>query len=532
MATEKNRYRDIDYAFILFLAGATYVKLYVKVAAILFYFVYLLVRKYKFYAPVSINRFYLLIPVTGTIASVLHDSFSYQGYWFGWSFGALNWLLAAAASYLLYVAVRNINKDSLHRSVKVFFAINFIISIAQLGRLIILSGHLVPYWYWEPTEYFGSSTGDHIHGLFGNISVTNAMISCLGCIYFIYKRELRWAAMCLFVLLLCTSNLTLLLFAGFAFLIFVLNNIRQIRAHVILLLMLVLFIYPVLSPDNLQYLNTVYETESTQGPITTAVSQYLSLKKTDTETDENELETAMKSGSPSLAGRINYYRMPLDTNGIISYSDELKYMEFQGLLRNKDETVAVLNPEALKRTIEKWYGIPYESTPLANYPRPIKLYTHLQTLFFLTESPVNAIFGAGIGNFSSKQALKMLGIKMQGNYPLEHVYVSKDFLRYHLYSFFHVYSLPIAEHSIINMINSVYNNIIGEYGLLGLFLFIYLYLGYFWVHRKKTGRTGWTILPLTLLFFLFDYWFEMISITVIFELLMFMDIYKDDVAEQ
>lgn len=531
MGELRKSYSSPDYALLLFLAGATYVKLYVKVAAVILYFLYLLYQNNKFSKPAGIHKFYLLIPITGTIGSLIHNSFSYQGYWFGWMFSIINWLLAAAASYLLYIGIRRMDKHSLHKTVRIFFTVNFIVSMAQLARLIIISGHLVPYWYWEPTEYFGSSTGDHIHGIFGNISVTNAMISCLGVIYFIYKKELSYAAMCLVVLLLCTSNLTLLLFIAAAVLIFILNNIKKVRKHVVMLMLLTLVIYPFLSPDNMKYVTTVYETESQQGPITTAVTKYLSLK-TPEESELNELEEAMEPTSPSITARINYYRMPLDTNGILSYSDELKYLELQGLLKNKQNTVAVLNPEALKKTIEKWYGIPYDKTPLANYPRPIKLYTHLQSLFYLTENPGNALFGAGIGNFSSKQAIKSLGINMQGSYPLEHVYISHDFLRYHLYSLFYVFALPISEHSIINMINSVYNNIIGEYGLIGFALFLILYLGFIWVNRKKLSRIGWTILPLTLMFFFFDYWFEMISLTVIFELFIFIDIYKEDVAEQ
>jgi len=519
----------IDYSLLFFITGVTYVKLYIKIAAILFFAAYIIYKKYKFSKPVGLNKFYLIMPVIGTIGSLLHYSFSQKGYWFGWSFGVMYWLLAGVTSYLLYIGIINTNRQSLHKTIKAFFAVNFIASIAQLIYLMVLSRHIMPYWFWDSSEYFGSSTGDHIHGIFNSISVTNAMVSTLGCFYFLYRRDLFWSLLSMMVMLLCTSNLTLLIFIAISAILLILVRKRYVRVNVFLLLLITGLIYPFLSPQNIKYVDTVYEQETSKAPkkaVVTEKAQPLFAEK-----DKNELEEGFSKLDVSLEGPIKYYRLPLNDKKVYKHIDELKYMDLFGELENKEDNVAMLDTNTLKKTITNWYGVPYEKTPLVTYNKPIKLYANIQTLFYISEDPFRNFFGAGIGNFSSKQALKMLGINVQGSYPLEYAYVSEDFVRYHLYTFFYVFSLPISEHSIINMINSVYNQVGGEYGIAGILAFLLLYLGFFWKHRKNMSRLGYTILPVTLIFFNFDYWFEMISLTVIFELLMFIDIYKNDVAE-
>ena len=183
----------------------------------------------------------------------------------------------------------------------------------------------------------------------------------------------------------------------------------------------------------------------------------------------------------------------------------------------------------IKKLIQQWYGVRHEDMALSTFHNPIKLYTNLQTVDYLFSDMRNFIAGAGIGNFSSKQAIKTTGLGLQGTYPIKNLYASESFLEYHMYSLLYVLGLPVSEHSIINMPNSVYNQIAGEYGFLGVVLFVFLYLGYIWKKKKLLGAAVFIVL-LTLAFLGFEYWFEMISLTVIFELLMFIKIYDKRTA--
>ncbi|MCB0697731.1 MAG: hypothetical protein KDC07_10225, partial [Chitinophagaceae bacterium] len=320
-------YSKIDYSLLFFIIGVTYVKLYIKVAAILFFAAYLLYKKYKPARLTSLHRFYLLMPVTGTIGSLIHGSFSQQGYWFGWSFGIMYWILGAATAYMLYIAVLNTHIEILHKTLKAFFALNFIASIVELLYLIKLSGHPVPYWYWDASEYFGSSTGDHIYGIFGNVSVTNAMISTLGAFYFLYRRDLKWAVMCIITMLLCTSNLTIALFLALSVCVFILVGQKKVRLNILALLLTTLVIYPILSPQNVRYVDTVYVHETTQGPTQIVIADKLKIKSWVAESDKNELEQAFSKLNASITSKINYYRLPLNDNKVYNHIDELKYID-------------------------------------------------------------------------------------------------------------------------------------------------------------------------------------------------------------
>lgn len=522
MQNRRNIFADADWAFLLFLVGITYVKLYIKVAAIVFYFIYLAFKRYKTPALTGFSKFYYIMPVVGTIASLLHNSFAVDGYWFGWVMSVLNWLLAGIAVHFLASAVYNLPKEKLVASIKLFFLINALFSLGELGKMIIDSGQLMPYWYWEPTEYYGGSTGDHVKGIMSNISVTNATLNAIGTLYFIYNNRFRWAALCLLTLLLCTSNLTLILLLVTMAGVFMLVGKKRTRIQILYSLLIIGIVYPMLSLNNIKYVSAVYDRETEKKETVAAAT--IGPKKTDLPFYEQKLSQKQQYESD----RGSYYRMHKSDTDLLSYKDELKYIQQFGTAKSKNNSNLRMEPDILKYIIERWYGVEYEKTPLAvKGGGLIKIYTHEQTLYYLLSRKRNLLFGAGIGNFSSKQAIKATGLNLQGDYPTKYIYVNDDFLLTHLYSLLYVFSLPIGEHSIINMPNSVYNQIAGEYGLIGILCFLLFYIGFPLKNFKHLKATRY-IVPLFLLFLGFEYWFEMITVTVIFELFVLMDIHYEN----
>ncbi len=518
---KKSIFAEADWALLFFLVGITYVKIYVKVAAIAFYFIYLLYKKYKTPALNGFSKFYYIMPVIGTIGSLLHNSFAAPGYWFGWGMSFINWIIAGIAVHFLSAAVFNLPKEKVVASIKLFFLVNALYSFGELVYMIIDSGQLVPYWYWEPTEYYGGSTGDHVKGIMSNISVTNATLNALGTLYFIYNNQFKWAALCIVILLLCTSNLTLILLLASLIGIFIFIGKKNIRMQILRSLLIIAIIYPVLSLNNIKYVQAVYdrETEKKETPTTIAAAP----KKADLPYYEQKLTQKQQYEFD----KSKYYHMRRSDSSLISYKDDLKYIQQFGIAKSKNNPTLKLEPSFLKTSIEKWYGIKYEKTPLAlDGGSLIKIYTHKQTLYYLFERKRNLPFGAGMGNFSSKQAIKSTGLGMQGDYPTKYIYISDDFLLYHLYSLAYVFSLPIGEHSIINMPNSIYNQVAGEYGLIGILCFLLFYIGYILKHFKSLKATRY-ITPIFLLFLGLDYWFEMLTITAIFELFVLMDIHYE-----
>jgi hypothetical protein len=527
----KNAAVNFDWAFLLFLICVLNVKLYVKIFAIVFYLCYVSYKKYKFTDLPAFSLFYFVMPVIGTVASLLHHSFSTDYYWVGYLFGVLNWLIAGSAAYFLAVAATNVDRKKLIGTIKIFFLLNSIACIVQLGIMIVQSGQIMPYWYWEPTEYYGGSTGDHILGITGNISVTNATFNAIGTLLFLFYRELKWAVLTIVMLLLCTSNTTLILEVIALVGLFIIINEKIFRKQTLVVLLVISCIYPILSLDNIKYVDRVYEDE---------VEEAKKVKKKQLEGDvlkrENrdiaDFNLSFQKLDNTYLSSDKYYRVPLNDTLLISYKDDLKYLGQFGKLKSVSNENLRLEPDSLKQLMERWYGMPYERLPLSTYKGIKKFYTVKQTLHYLRQGTTNLIFGAGIGNFSSKLAIKMTGLGIQGDYPTRYIYVSRDYVPYHLFSVLYLFSMPIAEHSILNMVNSVYNQVAGEYGLLGCIAFLLIYVGYVVRNRKKLRAGGYLFLMM-MGFFLFEYWFELVSLTVLIEFVVMLELNskKEDFVE-
>jgi hypothetical protein len=154
---------------------------------------------------------------------------------------------------------------------------------------------------------------------------------------------------------------------------------------------------------------------------------------------------------------------------------------------------------------------------------PGKAIAFLQTLRFLRLHPSKIIAGDGMGNFSSKLAYRTTGLGFSGDYPSNHIYINSDFLTNHLDVYLNFFSKRAESHALINSPNSVYDQLLVEYGLLGLLAFAIWYLWFFASHYKQLTY-GIPLLLLLVGIFFIDYWFEQLSVLVFFELLLFLDI--------
>lgn len=519
---KKNGTAPTDWAFLLFLVGAVNVKLYIKVLAVFAYMLYIWYKKYPLPKPNRLNQFYLFIPIAGTIGSLLHGSFATDTYIMGYALGIVQWGLIFLISYITFVTVLHKPEEQLKGSVKVFFLLNFLFSIGELIWMIYQSGHF-PYWYWEPTEYYGTSTGDHIKGLFMSNSITNAMVGTLGVIYYLYQRQLKWAVVCLLTVLMCTSNITIAFLLMAIFLVFIFVKKRQARKYSIIAVFTVLVVYPLLTPSNLRYIATTYNKQVEEQKIARRQE-----KKIDTVIIKKDA-VQMEIPAPYQTKR-DYFIVHLNNSVDINYAEELAYLKYFATFNREPTSNVILNQHAIHGAMDRWYSAPPQYSPLSSYHKPAKIYTFRQTQYFLKDNWKNATFGAGIGNFSSKLAIKMTDLGLQGDYPTDYRYISTDFLQGHFYSLLYILAKPVADHSIIQMPYSIYNQIAGEYGIIGFAVFAFFYLG-FCIKNYKKLKAGRYLLVLILIFFGFEYWFEMMSLTVIFELMIFLDVYKNKDAD-
>ncbi|WP_053976509.1 hypothetical protein [Mangrovimonas xylaniphaga] len=155
---------------------------------------------------------------------------------------------------------------------------------------------------------------------------------------------------------------------------------------------------------------------------------------------------------------------------------------------------------------------------------PYKIKSFWQTFDYWTSSVDSFIFGAGGGNFSSRTAFITSGDYVSW-YPNSISYVSPEFGDHHFGIWKHDFRNPWDNiNNTANQPFSFYNKIIGEYGLVGICLFLVFYINFFVRNGKYLTYSKFMLIVL-LGYFLLDYWYEYFSIIIIFELLVFNDYY-------
>jgi hypothetical protein len=172
-----------------------------------------------------------------------------------------------------------------------------------------------------------------------------------------------------------------------------------------------------------------------------------------------------------------------------------------------------------------------EQNSIKPYLPPGKAMGLAQSISFLRNHPQKLITGDGMGNFSSKLAFKVTGLGLAGKYPAKYAYISADFFPNHLDIYLNFFSKWIGYHSVINNPYSVYDQLLAEYGLVGLLVFTVFYIGFFTRHFKKLTY-GIPILIMMMAAFFMDYWFEQLSVVVFFELLLLLNIKETTYLKQ
>ena len=154
---------------------------------------------------------------------------------------------------------------------------------------------------------------------------------------------------------------------------------------------------------------------------------------------------------------------------------------------------------------------------------PGKLLALQQTFQYFKQHPLKIFTGLGMGNFSSKLAFRTTAMKIAGGYPQKYSYISNAFKTNHLDLYIFYFTKFDDLHSIANSPNSTYDQLVSEYGLAGILAFVFLYVGFF---LRKLDKKSYA-LPLMFVMmgsFFADYWFEQLSVVVLFELFLFLDI--------
>lgn len=522
----------IDWALLVFLLLFLNFKLIIKLAAVVL--IYWLRPDFKFGFSIKNSRlpfFYLLVIVIAVFNWLVFGMAGNLNYTFVLLTGISFWMLCILAIHQVKLSVEKNDSATIHQTILVFFVINILVSLTVYASIVWEIGQINPYRYQGNYQKYFIGTGDYIKGLTFDTSTTNAVISALGVIYFLFQRKNMLTLLCMIVLLLTGSNFTnLLLCCTLLYVFFFQSNKDQKSMIIICFVMLVTFLVKV-SPQNNQYVTAAWQKvfniqkrdkkrEKAAIPITERPDSVLTI----TERKEKFAQLYLDSINISLAKKNTKKPLPGTsiTAGIMGRpvipGDSIHTPKFQH--RNDTNASEKKLVQFIKSNTDQ---LRISSHLLKQAKLPGKLVALQQTFRFFTQHPAKIFTGTGIGKFSSKLAFRATAMNLTGGYPAKLVYINDDFKSNHLDLYLFYFTDKDDYHSVMNSPNSTYDQLLSEYGLAGLLSFVIFYLVFFAKQVKKHAAAIPVILFMLGAFFI-EYWFEQLSVVIFFELLLFINI--------
>lgn len=520
----KDKYAQTDIVLLLFLLLFLNISLVVKLVALAGIYVLRFNFKFgvSFIKPGRIPAFYL--SMLALVAVQLLFNFQRGGHYIVLATTVMAfWAASLLAIHQLQLSIEKSGIEKTENALACFFVANAAMSLLNILLIMLETRSINPYMYEGLSYKYHVSTGDYIKGIMFDTSTANMFINALGVFYFLYKKHYLLSFVCMLVALLTTSNLGNLILCVFLLYVLVVDPSR-LHKTIMLCYIGALVIFSVkISPANLVYFKG--KMKNTFGHDTMAkASPQLAGNKT----KEHSKEELMEHYAKILRSR--YYdssqaaaeeRNAELSRRIIASSRENNRLTDKAFMENQQATQAHINAFA-----KAYYGDSVYIEELAHHQKwPGKLVSYVETFHFAGQGFRHALIGAGAGNFSSKLAFKASNIGVYGKYPSRFTYIGDEFRDNHLKLFVHYFTQPVSEHSVLNTPNSVLNQLLGEYGLIGILLFVLHYLWFFVKHYKHLSY-GKIILPMCLCFLCIDYWFEHFTLIIIFETMMLIELYR------
>jgi hypothetical protein len=527
---------------LLFLLLVLNVKLIIKLAAILFIFA----ANYKSLSLKNIRQqrliyFYIAIIIISCVNFLLQVKQTTTAYFLAFSMSTVLWTSAALAGFFIYILLQKdrIRPDSsggerLQRTVEVFFILHIGAVFFNLLLIMLETGSLNPYTYKGMHQRYYISTGDYISGITFDSPVTTAVISCFAVLYFLYRQKFLLSLASMASLLIIGSNLTnlfMILVLAFSF-AFHTDKIQKslITAYTCMLL---LFITKV-SPQNNEYvgrfaykmLGMTYDL-----PKKNESPDFIKMQPDNLLTDEEKRKkTALLHIDSVSAAKLDHSNLSKNKVAEHIYISKLKSTDSQ-TLKMASYHNDYKEPEAVTDKInrhtsflqQEYSGEAEQLKSHYDWNKPGKWIAFLQLIRYLKEHPGKIMLGTGPGNFSSRTAFKTSTLGIAGSYPRQYRYIHPAFRNNHLFTYVFYHSQLQPKHAAENTPDSTYHQLLGEYGIIGLLAFVLLYLGYF-LRFRKSLTFGLPVLLLLLLAFCTEYWFEQLSIVILAELLLLLDI--------
>ena len=523
-------FKTIDWKLLLFLILFLNVKLVVKLVAILL--IYLLQFNFRFGFRLRNSRlpiFYLMVVGIAIFNWILSGGITNIHYTVAFSTGIFFWSLCILAMHQVKLSVEQNSADVLNQTITVFFLLNALVSVFIYFMIVIKTGAINPYLYQGDYQKYFIGTGDYIKGISFDTSTTNAVLNAFGVVYFLAKKNVKMMMLCMLILLMTGSNVTNFLLVAVLLIMFIFKTDRDQKSLVFICFLLLVIFLAKVSPQNnsyvSNYLGSIFNSEDKKPVIGNLLPIRLRPDSTLTSEERNEKIATLYLDS------LYRLRNKKENEMNVHPASFIQKIEIPAADINSApyQHKSFLTPaeENMKQFIQSHSSqLPLSTNPDFNSKLPGKIVAYRQTFNFFKHYPFKIITGTGTGNFSSKLAFKTTGLNIAGGYWQKFVYINDPFLKNHLDLYLSYFTRPDGFHSIANNPNSVYDQLVSEYGLLGLLAFFIFYLGFFLKDFKKLTYGIPLIFLLSGIFFV-DYWFEQLSIVIFFELLLFLNIKEE-----
>ncbi|HNL66175.1 MAG TPA: hypothetical protein PKL81_13860, partial [Ferruginibacter sp.] len=332
------------------------------------------------------------------------------------------------------------------------------------------------------------------------------------------------------ILLLTGSNISNLVLSGTLLCLFLFRSTRNQKSIIVICLLFIVVFLVKVSPQNSSYIsNAVEKFMNKKQEAKTAGKEIPLTQRPDSSLTEEERKQKWAQqaiDSMYLAMVSKQPAAPVATKAI-SVADTLKvkpvipqpnihtapFQHREDTTRFQANLLQFIIADSLKQKTDAGFSS----------SKPGKLIALMQIADHFKQHPAQLITGAGMGMFSSKLAFRATALKIAGGYPQRFSFIGTDFKENHLALYLAYFTRSSRGHSIINTPNSTFGQLLSEYGLAGLGCFLVFYLGFFGKNYKQLTY-GIPLLLLMTGFFFVDYWFEQLSVTVLFELLLFLDL--------
>jgi hypothetical protein len=526
--------KTIHWKLLIFLLLFLNVKLAVKLVAILF--IYLLQPNFRFGFRLKNSRlplFYPLVIVIAIVNTIIYGQIFQVNYLMVLLVGIGIWTFCILAIHQVKNIVDSTNPEIIFNTLVLFFLVNSLVSIAEFIRIIFETGAINPFRYQGEYQKYFISTGDYIRGISFDTSTTNAVLNAFGIVFFLWKRSWLMVLICTCTLLLTASNMVNLVLFGLLLFLLLFKSTKEQKSIITACFVLLAVFMAKISPQNNQYAGEVFE-KIFPSLKKEQVSQ---AKKMNVREIENHLLTAEQQKEKIALLYLDSLNKTLikqksvflaSVANIINKKPSLPEANIHTApYQNRNDTNAVR--KELLEFISAKDELKEQETKYSQTNLPGKAIAFLQTGNYIFQNPKYLFTGTGLANFSSKMAFKATTLKFAGGFPLQFSYINPDFSSNHLSLYLHFFSEHSKKHSLTNSPNSVYDQLLSEYGLIGLTGLLLFYIGFFAKHYKKLSYG----IPLAFLlssFFFIDYWFEQLSIVIIFELMLLLNIKENTKA--